>query len=55
MSEDDDSGRDGPSRPAAGESAASGEAARPREHGGPQGPEPTRYGDWERNGRCSDF
>lgn len=26
-----------------------------REIGGPQGPEPTRYGDWERNGRCSDF
>ena len=25
------------------------------EIGGPQGPEPTRYGDWERNGRCSDF
>jgi hypothetical protein len=25
------------------------------EHGGPSGPEPTRYGDWERNGRCSDF
>jgi hypothetical protein len=22
---------------------------------GPQGPEPTRYGDWERNGRCIDF
>jgi hypothetical protein len=28
---------------------------RPREIGGPKGPEPTRYGDWERNGRCSDF
>ena len=25
------------------------------EFGGPAGPEPTRYGDWERNGRCSDF
>lgn len=22
---------------------------------GPSGPEPTRYGDWERAGRCSDF
>ncbi len=22
---------------------------------GPQGPEPTRYGDWEIGGRCSDF
>ena len=20
-----------------------------------KGPEPTRYGDWERNGRCTDF
>ncbi|WP_119301502.1 DUF1674 domain-containing protein [Dongia deserti] len=28
---------------------------RPREIGGPSGPEPTRYGDWERNGRVSDF
>jgi hypothetical protein len=26
-----------------------------REIGGPKGPEPTRYGDWEINGRCSDF
>ena len=28
---------------------------RPRESGGPTGPEPTRYGDWERKGRCIDF
>jgi hypothetical protein len=27
----------------------------PKEVGGPTGPEPTRYGDWEKNGRCSDF
>jgi len=25
------------------------------ELGGPAGPEPTRYGDWERRGRCIDF
>ncbi len=25
------------------------------EVGGPKGPEPTRFGDWERKGRCSDF
>ncbi|HEX5420431.1 MAG TPA: DUF1674 domain-containing protein [Gammaproteobacteria bacterium] len=25
------------------------------EVGGPKGPEPTRYGDWERAGRCIDF
>jgi len=27
----------------------------PVEIAGPAGPEPTRYGDWERNGRCTDF
>eukprot|EP00483_Globobulimina_turgida_P007205 UN07219 len=26
-----------------------------KEIGGPQGPEPTRYGDWEKGGRVSDF
>ncbi|QLH40369.1 MAG: DUF1674 domain-containing protein [Defluviicoccus sp.] len=25
------------------------------ELGGPKGPEPTRFGDWERKGRCIDF
>ena len=25
------------------------------EIGGPAGPEPTRYGDWERKGRVTDF
>lgn len=29
--------------------------ARPKERNGPKGPEPTRYGDWERNGLASDF
>lgn len=27
----------------------------PKELNGPKGPEPTRYGDWEKNGRCIDF
>lgn len=31
------------------------DAPKPKEFGGPSGPEPTRYGDWERNGRASDF
>ncbi|ABI61173.1 putative cytosolic protein [Granulibacter bethesdensis CGDNIH1] len=31
------------------------DTAQPVEHGGPKGPEPTRFGDWERNGRCIDF
>ena len=25
------------------------------EIGGPKGPEPTRFGDWERKGRVTDF
>lgn len=25
------------------------------ELGGPKGPEPTRFGDWEKGGRCTDF
>lgn len=27
----------------------------PREIGGRDGPDPTRFGDWEKNGRCIDF
>ncbi len=27
----------------------------PREIGGRKGPDPVRYGDWEKNGRCIDF
>lgn len=30
-------------------------AKKPKEIGGPPGPEPTRYGDWESKGRCTDF
>jgi hypothetical protein len=35
--------------------SAPGEAVETGESGGPKGPEPTRYGDWERKGRCIDF
>jgi hypothetical protein len=41
-----------------GDTAKTGETAPktvPREIGGRDGPEPTRYGDWEKNGRCIDF
>lgn len=31
------------------------EAARPKELGGRDGPEPVRYGDWENKGIASDF
>ena len=36
---------------------AAADAAQPAtgEQGGPSGPEPTRYGDWERKGIASDF
>jgi hypothetical protein len=43
--------------PDSGTQPSTGEAAKapPREIGGRDGPEPTRYGDWEKNGRCVDF
>lgn len=28
---------------------------KPEEIGGREGPDPTRYNDWEKNGRCIDF
>jgi hypothetical protein len=47
-----------PSAPGAGTPAlapAGGPDGRPREIGGRDGPEPTRFGDWEKSGRCIDF
>ena len=35
--------------------AARAEAEMAVEHGGPTGPEPTRYGDWEKKGLAVDF
>ncbi len=35
--------------------AMGGETGLPPEHGGPGGPEPTRYGDWEKKGLAVDF
>ncbi|WP_439470593.1 DUF1674 domain-containing protein [Brevundimonas sp.] len=35
--------------------AAAEQAALDTEHGGPRGPEPTRYGDWEKKGIAVDF
>ncbi len=40
---------------AAARKAAEVSADRPHELGGPKGPEPTRYGDWERKGIAVDF
>ena len=41
--------------PAAAAKPAEPAPARPREVGGRDGPEPTRFGDWEKAGRCIDF
>lgn len=35
--------------------APPGAAGADEESGGRDGPDPTRYGDWEKNGRCIDF
>lgn len=35
--------------------AAAEAAARPREYGGREGPDPARYGDWEKKGIAIDF
>jgi hypothetical protein len=50
-----------PTEPAAGDqpwseapTATAGES-KPQELGGREGPEPTRFGDWELRGRCIDF
>jgi hypothetical protein len=41
--------------PAATAGATPADGAPPVEIGGRDGPDPTRYGDWERRGRCIDF
>jgi hypothetical protein len=52
---DDRAKPDKDERPAAAPADGAPAAAPPREIGGPKGPEPTRYGDWEYGGRCTDF
>jgi len=37
------------------EAGEHGAPEQPKEIGGRKGPDPTRYGDWEKNGRCIDF
>lgn len=48
-----------PAEPAGAPPRPDARPARPRqmpgEVDGPKGPEPTRYGDWEKGGRASDF
>lgn len=40
---------------AAARRCAAGQAARPAELGGREGPDPARYGDWEKKGIAIDF
>jgi len=40
---------------AAARHASEAQAERPQEEGGPRGPEPTRFRDWERKGIAVDF
>ena len=47
--------KEGAAKAGPAEAGAGADPANTEEVGGPKGPEPTRYGDWERNGRCSDF
>jgi hypothetical protein len=42
-------------KPATADKPAEKSAEKSKEVGGPSGPEPTRYGDWERKGICVDF
>ena len=44
-----------PAAPEPGKAKKPVEGGKKKESGGPSGPEPTRYGDWERNGICIDF
>lgn len=41
--------------PAAGKAPKPAQDGQAAEIGGRKGPEPTRYGDWEKDGRCVDF
>ena len=55
MSEPTDASPPSPTPQVAPEPAVKPPASPVKEVGGPPGPEPTRYGDWERKGRCIDF
>jgi hypothetical protein len=52
----DDQARIKPSNePVPADQSAAAPAPKAREVGGRDGPEPTRFGDWELRGRCIDF
>ena len=47
--------KDKPSRDKPAAEAPQAVPDKPKEIGGRQGPDPTRFGDWEKDGRCVDF
>ena len=51
----DRAGDTGEARPTVSAQKLQSPVAQPRGIGGLEGPEATRYGDWEYNGRCTDF
>jgi hypothetical protein len=53
MTSPEDKNQTAPPSPPIGQPAAAPPA--PRELGGREGPDPTRFGDWELRGRCIDF
>ena len=60
MSDDNNKSRKNPETDETQDADNSAKAAREgvepaKEIGGADGPDPTRYGDWEMNGRCVDF
>lgn len=57
MKKTEPSSDDKPTESGGGRDADSEQASedRPKEIGGRKGPDPTRYGDWEKGGRCIDF
>ena len=57
MSKTDPSSHENSSEPGGDEAAEKTQSPddRPKEIGGRKGPDPTRYGDWEKGGRCIDF
>ena len=51
----EDTGQDDAPKPDQAAERPKGPRQPPGEIGGRDGPEPTRYGDWEVGGRCTDF
>lgn len=52
---DDKSEADTPEAESTVDDTSADDTARPKEIGGRGGLDPTRYGDWEKAGRCIDF